>query len=94
MQEGFVSLREAANMEAINYKAFHNRISRHKEEYTILQAPREGGGKPEVFISVSSLSPAAQQRYRRQKQKEAAALQGEEAVPWYVETEPGWFIQL
>ena len=94
MQEGFVSLREAASMENAQYNTYAHRVKRHKEEYTILQTPREGGGKPEVFISVSSLSPAAQQRYRRQKQKEAAALQEEEAIPWYVEMEPGWFIQL
>lgn len=92
MQEGFVALRVAAELEDLCYSTLRDRILHHEDDYVIQRRPREGGGRPEVFISVSSLSPAAQRRYRRQKKKEAAAA-GDAGAPWYVDAEPGRFIQ-
>ena len=92
LQEGFVALRVAAELEDLCYSTLRDRILHHEDDYVIQRRPREGGGRPEVFISVSSLSPAAQRRYRRQKKKEAAAA-GDAGAPWYVDAEPGRFIQ-
>lgn len=93
MQEEFVALRVAAGLEGLCYSTLRDRILHHEDDYVIQRRPREGGGRPEVFISVSSLSPAAQQRYRQQKKKEAAAA-CDAGAPWYVDTEPGWFVQV
>lgn len=93
MQEGFVALRVAAELEDLCYSTLRDRILHHEDNYVIQRRPREGGGRPEVFISLSSLSPAAQRRYRQQKKKEAAAA-CDAGAPWYVDTEPGWFLQV
>lgn len=92
--ERFISLKEAAGLESICYNTFRDRVLRNKENYTIERRPRENGGKPEVFISVSCLSDAARQRYRRQQKKAEGAARTEPVVPWYVEMEPGRFIHL
>lgn len=93
MLEGYLSMEEVAGLEDVGYTALSNRMHRNPEQYKTIQQTREGGGKPEVFISISSLSPKARQRYRRQKKKEEAEAMKTpvEAVPWYVKVEVGWF---
>ena len=58
MSDIFITLKEAAEFEGIGYKALAQRIARNPQQYKTQTQAREGGGKDQVLISVSSLSRA------------------------------------
>lgn len=58
---------EAAGLEGIRYKAFLNKTLRHPELFTFKYVSRPEGGRPLKLVSVTSLSPAAQEKWRREQ---------------------------
>ena len=87
MAETFISLRDAAWYEQIDYHATVVRISRG--EYATRLLPRAEGGRPLRLVAVSSLSPAAQERYWKEHTAPVVERLVEEKTsgetPWYVE---------
>ena len=83
----YIPLEAAANYEGQNYQAMIMRIQRGK--YITRQIPRPSGGRPIREIAVSSLSPAAQERYRKEQAGPVVENLIEEKTsgdpPWYVE---------
>jgi hypothetical protein len=88
--EIYVSLEDAADYESLTYKGLTSRIDRNYSAYKLREEPRECGGRPLVFVALSSLSKKARKAY-----KAAHRIDIEEAImekcgpvrPWYVETD-------
>ncbi|NBH81060.1 hypothetical protein D3Z52_23675, partial [Clostridiaceae bacterium] len=64
MQAVFVSLKDAAGFESISYETLKKRIQRDSQQYEVKAQPREIGGKAEIMVAVSSLSPKARRAWR------------------------------
>ena len=83
----FISLIDAARYEEINYQAMLVRVQRGK--YIDRLIPRPGGGRPLREIALTSLSPAAQERYWKEHSGPVVdAVISDRACgepPWYVE---------
>ena len=69
MMTEFISLKDAARFEGQSYQALKKRMQRGKYVTRIL--PRPCGGQSIVEISVTSLSAAAQERYRKEQSETA-----------------------
>lgn len=93
MMTEFISLKDAARFEGQSYQALKKRMQRGKYVTRIL--PRPCGGQSIVEISVTSLSAAAQERYR--KEQSETALNGvtrekaSEERQWYETTDRGLY---
>ena len=96
MHSPYISLLAAAEYENVSFETIRKRIRRNPAEYTTHLLPREDGGKPMVFVAVSSLSSKAQRAYATAQQKMGAEAaikehtEGKEA-PWYVTVDFNWF---
>lgn len=64
MSDIFITLKEAAVFEGITYQGMTSRVARNPQQYKTQTQAREGGGKDQVLISVSSLSAKARKAYR------------------------------
>ena len=53
----YITLEEAAVYEGMKYRGMASRVNRNPDEYDLKTQPREGGGRPQVLVSVASLSP-------------------------------------
>ena len=96
MSEIFVTLEEAAVFEGVVYETMKKRIQRNPGGFRVKSQPREGGGKDQVMVAVSSLTPKAKRAH-----KAAQKIDGGDAIieqrvnttPWYVDVDLNWYIE-
>ncbi len=96
MSDIFITLKEAAEFEGIGYKALAQRIARNPQQYKTQTQAREGGGKDQVLISVSSLSAKARKAYRAAQKvdgRDVIIAERAKATPWYVEADLNQYIE-
>lgn len=81
MAEIYISLMEAADLEATDYEIIKKRVQRNPEKYQLKKEKTECGGKDLSMIALSSLSKKAVTAYKeRQKLAEVPAVPGMEEV--------------
>lgn len=100
MQEMYVTLEEAAELEGIKYNTLVQKLKRNTEQFTVKIEKTVAGGKDRKLVAVSSLSRAARNAYKeRQKLKELTSessmemVQEEAEAPWYTTTDLDWYIE-
>ena len=96
MSDIFITLEEAAAFEGVGYEAMKKRVQRSPKEYNLKTQAREGGGKDQVLISVSSLSAKARKAYRAAQKVDGRDViidQRAKATPWYVEADLNQYIE-
>lgn len=86
----FIPLEDAANFEKIKYNTLIKRMSNNSPNYKTQTEPNENGGRDKVFVAVSSLSKAAQRRYRASISKKRTNT---DDIPWYVYYDLNWYIE-
>lgn len=92
--EEYVTLDEAARLEEVQYKTFAKRLERKDKKYLIKNETSEIGGKERVLILVSSLSRKAQESYHHmQEMTTKPADEPPKEEPWYVGTDPEWYME-
>jgi hypothetical protein len=92
----FITLKEAAVFEGITYQGMTSRVARNPQQYKTQTQAREGGGKDQVLISVSSLSAKARKAYRAAQKVDGRDViidQRAKATPWYVEADLNQYIE-
>lgn len=94
MQEQYISLQEAADLEGIAYNTLAKRIQRNSEKYQVITERADSGGKCLVKVAISSLSKSARNAWR---ERERLKQQPEQEVlinpPWYLNTDLDWYIE-
>lgn len=99
MDEVYVTLNEAADLEGVGYDTLQKKVRRNPEKYHIKMDQREGGGREAVFVLVGSLSKKARDAYaERERVKELAegTVDDEEAhaeIPWYVNEDVDYYME-
>lgn len=96
MSDVFIGLEDAAAFEGISYKGLTSRIARNPEQYKTKTQPREGGGKDQVLISVSSLSAKGRKAWKAAQKVDGRDViidKRTEAAPWYVEADLNYYIE-
>lgn len=102
MQEVYISLEEAADLEGAKYNSFVQKIQRDKENKFVTKTVKTGEcGRDRVLVTVASLSKSARDAYAElQKMKQLMEpnpeLQEEvraNEAPWYVDVDLDWFIE-
>ena len=98
MDQAYVTLREAAELEGVQYYTFHKKIKRNPEKYDIKLDQRDGGGRELVFVRVASLSKKARDAYaERERVKELAdavtdaGVDEPPEIPWYVNEDVDYY---
>ena len=99
MEEIYVTLTEAAELENVNYETMKKKVQRDSEKYLAISEKKQTGGKPNVKVALSSLSGTARKLYKeRQKLQEIAADNTDETessedseMPWYVTVDVNQF---
>jgi len=96
--EVFVTLEDAAAFEDVKYNTLIQRMKRSPKQFKTRLQPREGGGKDQVMISVSSLSPKARRAHRAAQKVDGRDVIIEQrtehdASPWYVSVDLNHFIE-
>lgn len=92
MDEAYVTLNEAAELEGVGYETMKKRAQRCPDKYRIKSDQRAGGGKELVMVAVKSLSRKARDAYAERERVKALAegsgdgMAGEAPLqmPWYV----------
>lgn len=87
MPDVFIGLKEAAEFEGLTYKGMTSRVSRNPKQYKTKTQPQEGGGKGQVLIAVSSLSPKGRKAWRAAQKvdgRDVVIEKRTESAPWYV----------
>lgn len=92
----WVSLADAAELEEVNYHALQTSVLRGR--YKTKTIPNSGGGRALVFIDLTSLSAAAQAKYKRRKQAELDRQRAKKVLesgepPWYAKCDFSWFFE-
>ena len=96
MSDIFITLEEAAAFEGIRYNTLVQRLKRNPQQYKTQAQAREGGGKDQILISVSSLSAKARKAYRAAQKVDGRDViidQRAKATPWYVEADLNHYIE-
>lgn len=87
MPDVFITMKEAAEFEGLTYKGMTSRVSRNPKQYKTRTQPQEGGGKEQVLIAVSSLSPKGWKAWRAAQKvdgRDVVIEKRTESAPWYV----------
>ena len=87
MPDVFITMKEAAEFEGVKYGTFAQRIARNPKQYKTKTQPQEGGGKEQVLIAVSSLSPKGRKAWRAAQKvdgRDVVIEKRAESAPWYV----------
>ncbi|MEA4892625.1 MAG: transposase [Peptococcaceae bacterium] len=98
MAEVFLQLKEAADLEQINYNSVVQRLQRNPEAFETKTVPAgSAGGKDRILVALTSLSPKAQRRYQAEQSRtvktdEVTDVIAEKRIkdgqaPWYIEVE-------
>ena len=96
MSEVFVTLEEAAALEGVVYETMKKRIQRNPGGFRTKSQPREGGGKDQVMVAVSSLTSKARRAHKAAQKVDggdAIIEQRVNATPWYVDVDLNWYIE-
>ena len=98
MENVYVTLQEAANLEGLKYYGMLTRLHRNPEQYNIEYRSRKiGNGKDEVMVAVSSLSPKARRAWRAAQKADGRdaviSSRTTEARPWYVDADLNHYIE-
>lgn len=96
MSDVFVGLEEAAAFEGVTYEAMKKRAQRSPRQYKTKTQPREGGGKDQVMISVSSLSAKGRKAWKAAQKvdgRDVIIEKRTDAAPWYVGADLNYFIE-
>lgn len=100
MDEIYVTLNEAAELEGTTYVTMQRRVHRNPEKFLVTKEQRENGGKEMTMVAISALSKKARSAWKeREKLKDLAAHPVQEAeksetdVPWYVNEDVDWYIE-
>jgi transposase InsO family protein len=83
----FIGLKEAAEFEGVKYNTLVQRIKRNPKQYKTKTQLVEGGGKEQVLIAVSSLSPKGRKAWRAAQKvdgRDVVIEKRTESAPWYV----------
>ena len=96
MQEEYISLEEAAAYEGTSYEAMKKRVQRDPRQYKAKASTRETGGKDQVLVSVTSLTPKARKAWRASRKIEGRELVMDSrkggSAPWYVTADVNEYI--
>lgn len=88
MQEEYIPLKEAAVFEGIPYDTLQKSVRRNSQQYQTKNCVRKSGGRNEVLLSVSSLTPKARRAWRAAQKTEGREIvvdsRAGAAAPWYV----------
>ena len=87
MPDIFITMKEAAELEGVKYNTLVQRINRNSSQYKTRTQPQEGGGKVQVLIAVSSLSPKGRKAWRAAQKvdgRDVVIEKRTESTPWYV----------
>ena len=101
MEEIYISMKEASDLEGIPYATFSRWISQKEIDGTIEIQKRnfKSGGKERKYIKLTDLSPKAQKAYRAMKKihtEEGSDIVMENLPPeepWYLDTDVNWYIE-
>lgn len=96
MPEGYITLEDAAAFENLSYTGMVSRIVRNSSAFKTQTQPREGGGKEQVMVAVSSLSSKARKAYKAAQKVDGGDVlieQKTSTAPWYVGVDLNWYIE-
>ncbi|WP_270815196.1 transposase [Hungatella effluvii] len=96
MEGVFIKLEEAAAFESIKYNTLIQRIKRNPGQYQTKIQTQDKGGKDQVLVSVSSLSPKAKKAYKAMQKVDGRDLiieQRADMAPWYAEYDLNHYIE-
>lgn len=96
MTEQYITLEDAAAFEGITYDTMQKRVKRNPEGFRTQTQPREGGGKDQVMIAVSSLSTKAKKAHKATQKvdgRDVIIEQRVNATPWYIDVDLNWYIE-
>ena len=96
MSDVFIGLEEAAAFEGISYKGMTSRVARNPKQFKTKTQPREGGGKDQVMISVSSLSTKGRKAWKAAQKVDGRDViidKRTDSAPWYVGADLNHFIE-
>lgn len=101
MEEIYISMKDAAELEGMLYRTFMKQVSRREENAEIVLRKEKilSGGKERKYIKLTDLSPKAQKAYRAMKKIDTE--EGSDIVmeklppeePWYLDTDVNWYIE-
>ena len=100
LEDVFLRLEEAAELEGVAYEAMKKRVQRNPVDFiTKTESATTTGGKDRVLVALSSLTAKAQRRYqaeraRNEKTDEVTDMIASKRIkegraPWYVEVDVG-----
>lgn len=97
MPETYISLEEAATYEGLSYKGMASRVKRNPKNYKTQIIDREGGGREQVRVAVSSLSAKARKAHRAAQRIDGGDVIidqiKDQEVPWYVTVDLNQYIE-
>lgn len=96
MQDVYITLKDAAEFEGVSYDTMKKRVTRNPEQYKSKTQAREGGGKGEVMVPVTSLTTKARKAWRATQKVDGRDViidrRATEAAPWYVTADLNHYI--
>lgn len=98
MDEVFITLKDAAELEGISYNALKKRVRNAPQDYQTQTQPGETGGRERVLVSVASLSAKARKAWRARQRVDGGEIiikkrTSEGAAPWYVTADLNEYIE-
>lgn len=94
MAEEYITLEDAANFEGTGYDTMQKRVNRNQGAYRAQIQPRDGGGRDQVIVALSSLTPKARRAYKAsQKFVSSPDPDQPEPRPWYEDVDQNWYIE-
>ena len=97
MVDVYITLQEAADFEGLKYEGMRSRVKRDSKLYRVKHQSRNGGGRDEIMVAVSSLSAKAQRAWRAAQKADGrdAIIDSKttEVRPWYVDADFNHYIE-
>ena len=96
MPDVFITLEEVAALEGLKYNTLIWRMKRNPQQYKTKMQLREGGGRDQVMVSVSSLSPKGRKAWKAAQKVDGRDViidKRTDAAPWYVGADLNHFIE-
>lgn len=100
MDDNYISLQEAADLEGVSYHTFYRRIERNPDKFRTRKEKNPDGGNDIIKVSITSLSGKARsawrerERLRAQIKEESEKSDTDEILekPWYIDADIDWYI--
>ncbi|MBQ7230665.1 MAG: transposase, partial [Oscillospiraceae bacterium] len=97
MPETYIPLETAAVYEGVSYDTLQKNVKRNPDKFKIQVTAREGGGRDQVRVAVSSLSPKARKAHRAALKIDGGDViidqTNKKAPPWYITADLNQFIE-